>query len=134
MFDLPVYVAPERFTDPRAALEQARHIYDTSVRHLREAMLRHVSGQPGGPLERRVRAHYPMVRVQTDSALRHDIPAAHAALSYGFVAGPGRFETTLTRPDLFGDYYREQFELLLENHGVEPVSYTHLTLPTICSV
>jgi AMP nucleosidase len=38
-------------------------------------------------------------------------------LSYGFVAGPGVYETTLTRPDLFASYYREQFQLLLQNHG-----------------
>ena len=30
-------------------------------------------------------------------------------LSYGFVAGPGRFETTITRPDLYADYLLEQF-------------------------
>ena len=33
-----------------------------------------------------------------------DNPARGAwTLAYGFVAGPGVFETTLTRPDLFGD-------------------------------
>ena len=35
------------------------------------------------------------------------------------MAGPGRFETTLTRPDLYHAYYLEQFQLLLHNHGVE---------------
>src|SRR5439155_25686077 len=39
-------------------------------------------------------------------------------LPSGFVAGPGVYETTLTRPDLFGNYYREQFSLLLRNHRV----------------
>jgi AMP nucleosidase len=34
------------------------------------------------------------------------------------VAGPAQYETTLTRPDLFGNYYLEQFKLLLRNHGV----------------
>jgi AMP nucleosidase len=34
------------------------------------------------------------------------------------VAGPGRFETTLTRPDLYARYYLEQFSLLLDNHGM----------------
>ena len=42
-------------------------------------------------------------------------PQEAAQLSYGFVAGPGRYETTLTRPDLYGDYYLEQFGLLLRN-------------------
>jgi AMP nucleosidase len=39
-------------------------------------------------------------------------------LSFGFVAEPGRYETTLTRPDLYADYYLEQFRLLLQNHKV----------------
>ena len=42
---------------------------------------------------------------------------AYSRLSYGFVAGPGTFQTTLTRPDLFSNYYLEQFRLLLKNHG-----------------
>ena len=56
-----------------------------------------------------MRACYPFVRVRTDTVARAD-----SRLSYGFVAGPGTFETTLTRPDLFANYYLEQFRLLLE--------------------
>ena len=48
--------------------------------------------------------------------------ATHARLdsrlSYGFVAGPGVYETTVTRPDLFRAYLTEQIKLLIENHGV----------------
>jgi AMP nucleosidase len=58
------------------------------------------------------------VRVQTDTVSRLN-SGANARLSYGFVAGPGRFETTVSRPDLFAEYYLDQFTLLLENHGVE---------------
>lgn len=47
--------------------------------------------------------------------------ASHARLdsrlSYGFAAGPGVFETTLTRPPLFGSYLSEQIGLLIANHG-----------------
>jgi AMP nucleosidase len=59
-----------------------------------------------------------LVRIHTDTVSRTAEPDI-ARLSYGFVAGPGRFETTLTRPDLYKDYYLEQFRLLLENHQVE---------------
>jgi AMP nucleosidase len=112
---LPDFIAPMRFTDPAAALAQARLIYDTSITHLRQAMQAYVRGDnlPG-----HVRACYPFVRVQTDTATRQDT-AQTARLSYGFVAGPGRFETTLTRPDLYAHYYLQQFTLLLGNHGVE---------------
>ena len=115
MSNLPAFIAPSRFTDPAAALANAREIYDASIAHLREAMRRFVAGDnfPG-----RVRACYPFVRVQTDTVSRLN-SAQVSHLSYGFVAGPGRFETTLTRPDLYASYYLEQFTLLLKNHSIE---------------
>ena len=103
------FIAPMRFDDPDAALAQVQAIYDGSIRHLRESLQRFVDGET--PSEH-VRACYPFVRVHTDTVARAD-----SRLSYGFVAGPGTFETTLTRPDLFARYYREQFRLLLKNHG-----------------
>ena len=107
---VPNYVAPARYDDPAAALAQARAIYDSSIAHLRAALQGFVAGDE---LPTRVRACYPFVRVHTDTVARAD-----SRLSYGFVAGPGTFETTLTRPDLFGAYYLEQFRLLLKNHHV----------------
>jgi AMP nucleosidase len=105
----PDFIAPVRFDDPAAALNQVRAIYDASIDHLRQYLHRFVSGED---LTDRVRACYPFVRLHTDTAVRSD-----SRLSYGFVAGPGTFETTLTRPDLFSRYYLEQFRLLLTNHG-----------------
>ncbi|MFZ2661208.1 MAG: AMP nucleosidase [Rhodoferax sp.] len=111
---LPAFIAPMRFTDPAAALAQARLIYDNSIAHLRQAMQRYVAGDD---LPGHVRGCYPFVRVQTDTVTRQ-ASSESARLSYGFVAGPGRFETTLTRPDLYARYYLEQFSLLLDNHGM----------------
>ena len=78
--------------------------------HLREHLQAFLAGDVPGE---RVRACYPFVRVHTDTVARAD-----SRLSYGFVAGPGTYETTLTRPDLFANYYLEQFRLLLQNHDV----------------
>jgi len=108
MPSLPLFIAPARFDDPAAALAQVQAIYRSSVDHLRGALQRFVGGEDVG----HVRACYPFVRVRTDTVARAD-----SRLSYGFVAGPGTFETTLTRPDLFASYYAEQFRLLLKNHG-----------------
>ena len=104
------FIAPEQFTDPDLAQARVRAIYDANAAHLREALAAYVAGTDP---ERHVRACYPLVRVRTNTVARAD-----SRLSYGFVAGPGVYETTLTRPDLFDDYYREQFKLLLRNHGV----------------
>jgi AMP nucleosidase len=106
----PPFIAPARFDDPDAALAQVHRIYDASIAHLRDALTRFVGGQ--APAQR-VRACYPFVRVHTATVARAD-----SRLAYGFVAGPGSYETTLTRPELFAGYYREQFELLMRNHGV----------------
>jgi AMP nucleosidase len=109
MPSLPLFIAPARFNDPAAALAQVQAIYRSSVEHLRGALQRFVAGEDMG----HVRACYPFVRVRTDTVARAD-----SRLSYGFVAGPGTFETSLTRPDLFANYYAEQFRLLLKNHAV----------------
>ena len=110
MTSLPLFIAPAQFDDADAALEQVRTIYTRSVQHLRQALQAYVRGaQP----QQRCRAYYPFVRRHTATAARADSRRA-----YGFVAGPGTYETTLTRPDLFARYYRRQFELLLRNHQV----------------
>ncbi len=104
-------VAPRReFNDPDAALAHVTAIYDAGVAHLRKHLQAFIDGDIPGD---RVRATYPYVRLRVDTVLRAD-----SRLAYGFVAGPGRYETTLTRPELFGNYYREQFRLLLRNHAV----------------
>ena len=110
MTALPLFTAPARFDDAQAALDQVRRIYEASTSHLREALQRFVAGTDDGG---RVRAFYPFVRIHTRTVARAD-----SRLAYGFVAGPGTYETTLTRPDLYASYYLQQFELLLRNHGV----------------
>src|SRR6218665_1924584 len=114
MHNLPPLIPPQQFTDAAAALAHVREIYDAGIAHLRAGMQRFVAGDDSlGP----VRAFYPLVRIHTETVLRQ--PAgAQAGVTYGFVAGPGVYETTLTRPDLFANYYLEQFSLLLLNHGV----------------
>src|SRR3569832_105492 len=112
---MPPFIAPTRHADPQGALAQVRHIYDQQIAHLREAMQRFVAGETPPS---HVRACYPFVRIHTDSAVNQNA-LEYSGLSYGFVSGAGRFETTLTRPDLYANYYLEQFRLLQRNHGVE---------------
>ena len=116
------YLAPAQFTDASAALAQVQHIYQQQMAHLRQAMQDFVAGRLPA---QRVRACYPMVRLHTDTVAREA-----STLSYGFVDGPGTFETTLTRPDLFARYYHEQFSLLLRNHHVAlEVGTSHTPIP-----
>ncbi len=105
----PTLIPTQSFTDADAALAHVTTIYAQGIAHLRQRLQDFVAGQA---VNGRVRACYPFVRVRTDTVARAD-----SRLSYGFVAGPGVYETTLTRPDLFAHYYRNQLELLLRNHG-----------------
>jgi AMP nucleosidase len=122
----PPFIAPTRHTDADSALAQVQALYQTSLDHLRQAMRDFVAGKP---FEQRVRAFYPFVRIHTKTgALQAN--SEGAGLSFGFVAEPGRYETTLTRPDLFAAYYREQFRLLLQNHGgTLEVGMSHQPIP-----
>ena len=108
---IPDFIAPTRHTDPAQALDQVQRIYQQQIGHLRDAMQRFVAGETP---DNAVRAFYPFVRVHTTTVARAD-----TTLAYGFVEGPGRYETTLTRPDLFAHYYSEQFRLLRASHNVE---------------
>lgn len=121
----PLFFAPDRFDDAEAALARIQAIHSAGVAFLREALQRFVAGEDIGP----VRACYPFVRVRTDTVARAHVHP-DARLAFGFVAGPGTFETTLTRPELFGNYYRTQFRLLLANHGVAlEVGTSHEPIP-----
>jgi AMP nucleosidase len=102
--------AAEQFTDPAAAVERVREIYEANTAYLRDCFKRFTAGED---IRQRVHACYPFVRVHTEFGTRVD-----TRLSYGFVAGPGTYATTVTRPDLFEGYFLEQFDLLRRNHNV----------------
>jgi AMP nucleosidase len=106
----PKPIAPEVFTDAAAAVERIEEIYERNTKFLRDLFEAYAKGEP---FERPVRATYPFVRITTTTYARLD-----SRLSYGFVAGPGAHETTITRPDLFRAYLSEQIGLLIENHGI----------------
>jgi AMP nucleosidase len=115
MHPAPSVLAPERiatqaFSDATAAVDRLQEIYERNTRFLRDHFETFANGET---LTMRLRATYPFVRITTSTHARLD-----SRLSYGFVAGPGVHETTVTRPDLFRAYLTEQIRLLIENHGV----------------
>jgi AMP nucleosidase len=114
--------APETFRDVDHALDHAATLYDNAVGHLRAAFDRFIHGQR--PRER-VRACYPYVAVTIG---KH--PAIDSRLSYGFLGQPGRYSTTITRPDLFRRYLTQQLSLIVRNHGVPiEVGYSDTPIP-----
>ena len=118
--ETPGGVEHQAFSNADAAVARLQELYQTSARFLCDRFMDVLkSGEPG----RRIRAYYPEVRITTKS-----FAAADTRLSFGHVAEPGRYATTITRPDLFGNYLIQQIDLLMENHGM-PVSVGYSQTP-----
>jgi AMP nucleosidase len=98
------------FTDATAAVARLEHLYDQATSFL----IKHFSGTvTDGKPQTRIRAFYPEIRLTVTS---HD--KIDSRLSFGHVARPGTYSTTITRPDLFRNYLKQQIGLLMENHHV----------------
>jgi AMP nucleosidase len=101
----------KQFEDPDAALARITEIYETGARRVRERFDAFVAGDRTTPAEP---AYYPYIMIEAGAAQMH----FDARPSYGTLSYPGAYGTTLTRPDLFADYYRDQIRLLLRHHEV----------------
>ena len=109
----PDVPAHEEFMDAKAAVARLQDLYATASKFLSESFSDAIlNGQP----DARIRAFYPEIRFTTTSYAKTD-----SRLSFGHVAEPGTYSTTVTRPDLFEHYLIQQIGLLITNHGV-PVS------------
>ncbi|MCA0041969.1 AMP nucleosidase [Celeribacter litoreus] len=102
---------PKLFSDPAKAVAYLEELYDEACSFLTDKFSAVAEGvQP----ESRYRAFYPEIRVETTSYATMD-----SRLSFGHVAKPGTYSTTITRPDLFRNYLRQQIKQIVRNHGVE---------------
>lgn len=100
------------FTDAPKAVERITEIYAQSTAAIGDRFDRFLGGERSGD---RVRgATYPELRIKVGAEeLVYD-----ARPSWGTLPYPGLYATTVTRPDIFSGYYREQIERLVEYHGV----------------
>ena len=101
------------FTDPDAAVARLEALYLEATQFLIAAFNALAKGSAP---EGRYRAFYPEIRFLSTRFDKVD-----SRLSFGHVAEPGEYATTVTRPDLFRYYLRQQVALLMENHNM-PVS------------
>jgi AMP nucleosidase len=99
------------YSDADAAVAAIAEIYERNIAILREAFAAYAAGHAGPD---RARAYYPFIRVSTD-----ELPDIDPRAAYGFLPDAGVYSTTVTRPDIFGSYLREQIALLLQNGQYE---------------
>ncbi|WP_411266423.1 AMP nucleosidase [Achromobacter spanius] len=122
----------EPFQDARAAVARLAEIYARNTAFLRaafrevlkEGAKEHAkegakeganegAKEGSGTAPERARAYYPAIRIVVETYDPID-----TRLSYGHVAEPGIYQTTITQPELFRDYLIEQVGQLLQNHRV----------------
>src|SRR5215468_3972026 len=115
------------FQDADGALQAVTAMYEASRQAIRARFERFIAGErTGAPVD----ACYPYlgITVGLENIVIEERPA------FGSLAYSGTYGTTLTRPDLFADYYREQIDLLLRYHKVPVevgVSRRRIPLPFI---
>jgi AMP nucleosidase len=102
---------PRQFTDAAGAVAHLQALYTEAATFLCERFVETL--RQGAPGDTRYRAFYPEIRITTTTYSITD-----SRLSFGHVAEPGTYATTVTRPDLFANYLRQQIGLLLKNHAV----------------
>ena len=100
----------EEFADAGEAVERLVQLYKASAGFLRR---RFDDAVTNGMPSRRMRAYYPELRLTTTIYATKD-----TRLSFGHVIEPGRYSTTVTRPEHFRNYLTQQIELLIEHHKV----------------
>ena len=114
-------VRPHRtFHDADAAVQYLKELYAEATRFL---VTEFEGAMASEDVNGRIRAFYPELRFETSSYAQVD-----TRLSFGHVSSPGEFATTITRPDLFENYLRQQIGLLIANHK-QPVSVGPSTTP-----
>ncbi len=111
---------PQSFDDPAKAVDALTELYDRNTAFLIDSFSKLAKGVP---ITARYRAFYPQVSIETTSFGHVD-----SRLSYGHVTAPGVYTTTITRPQLFRHYLKEQLALLMRSHNV-PVVVSESTTP-----
>jgi AMP nucleosidase len=114
--------ATQSFDDADAAVARITELYEAGARRLRDGFDRVAAGEMPGP----VSAKYPFVGF----SVGHSELNTDARHSYGVLLEAGDYRATLTRPDLFTAYYREQIGMVMRRHGIPvQVGISHRPIP-----
>lgn len=114
-----------------SAFKQIEKLYKHSTKAIQKEFLQVLDNKP---LDKRVleRATYPYVRLSVTS---DQLLSPMSPLSSGIVHDPGTYGITVTRPDIFKDYYLEQLDSLIRNHHIEiEVGYSQVPIPMLYAI
>ncbi|MEJ7926605.1 AMP nucleosidase [Sphingobium sp. AN641] len=101
----------------RLIVAQLDEIYRKAIENLRAAMRAYArdGSVPGPDARTDGRFCYPALRV----IYVGEGGAPPPGRSFARLSSPGDYVTTVTRPDMFGDYLAEQIDLLVRDYGVD---------------
>ncbi|MBW0454259.1 MAG: AMP nucleosidase [Candidatus Kinetoplastibacterium crithidii] len=100
------------FDKAEKAVDYLIEIYERNTNFLRSSFIEEMNYKDQ-VANHKFRAFYPAIRI---SVATHD--SIDSRISYGHVAEPGFYQTTITRPKLFRSYLIEQISQLINNHNV----------------
>ena len=100
------------FDNADAAVDRISAIYDQASRRIRDRFDRFAAGERSGHSV--LDATYPALSMSVGA----DQLVDDARPAWGTLAYPGTYRTTLTRPDIFRDYYHSQISRLMRYHKV----------------
>jgi len=98
----------KNFKNVDDALAWLVKIYTTNTQYLRDSFSEFSKTENFG---KKVRAYYPYIEVDIKKN-----PGEDRRSLYGYLSSSGVYRSTVTRPDVFYDYYKEQLDILLKNH------------------
>ena len=103
--------------DLDALTDRLQTLYDRSVSNLRAALAAYLRDGERPDLKARAAGAfaYPELRLRYTP----EGPAPRVGRAFGIVREPGLYATTVTRPEIFAGYIREQLELLVRDYDVE---------------
>ena len=104
---------PQEFNEATKACAAVKEIYDAQVAFLCKEFDAFSKGKI--PKEK-VRGFYPYIKIEVTESSSKKLVSDNK-YAYGFVSKSGVYETTLTRPDIYARYYKEQIKHLIHNHG-----------------
>jgi AMP nucleosidase len=104
------------FSDVRAAIDELCAIYEASVANLRQGIVEYVRDGTRPTPEARAQGCF----AYPELAIEYEASAAPPQLSraYARLNQPGRYASSVARPELFRHYLAEQLDHLVEDFGV----------------
>lgn len=102
------------FNEAEPAVAYVKELYEDSVKTIRKAVWQFAQSE-SNTVEQPREATYPIAVVEVTV---DDIKNFRETAAFGVMRGPGLYAATITRPDIFQEYYVDQLTLIMSRYNV----------------